>query len=147
MEINPTLKPDIKEMLTEGKLRHVLEDLIVYTGIRDRFTKFIDVEGGEYQTRIYYKAEQPIIEQKGFKFYCLQVYAYDENKDKDDDHFKDEETTEVHLICRGNASFDGIRDIWFGENGHLSYPDMRLLRIVLKMLYKLEEKYCKEAYC
>jgi len=53
------------------------------------------------------------------------------------------------LICHGNAFYDGIRHMYFGEdeenpNGYLHYPIYSIIIEYMKQLEKLEKQFCSE---
>lgn len=52
--------------------------------------------------------------------------------------------TEAEILFTGLAYFDGVRHIYFGEEGYINYPNLTDIIKGLKELKKLEIKYCPE---
>lgn len=112
----------------------------------------IDIEKLEYkeidgsECRIYYYIEESIYGYKlnhpGFYFIVLEVVAYLPEAGVWGNE------TEVKVICKGEARFDGVRHIWFGNytdnngKGYLYYQSPYLMKLVMEELMRLEDKFC-----
>ena len=76
----------------------------------------------------------------GFDFICIDTVSGKLNGGFD-------EYTEVRILFKGLAYYDGVRHLYFGvekdpeDNGYFYYPDLGLLSNSLLELEKLEIKY------
>lgn len=97
---------------------------------------FIDIDNS--MIRLYYELDG----HHGFYFCALEMVSFIPDKDWDP------ETTGVNMICNGNALFDGVRHIFFGEyaetgcTGYIYYPNLEGIANVLIELDKLEKLHC-----
>ncbi len=97
------------------------------------FDKWIEIDE-DFSTRIYYKEEN-----SGFKFHCVEVIS----SYSDQDEWSD--TSEIETIVTGIAYFDGVRHIYFGEEGYIYYPNFSQLVKIINKLQELVKQYCRDA--
>ena len=83
---------------------------------------------------LFYK---PTGKKQGFHFYCCELVGSSEIFC----------LTEVSCIFYGVAYFDGVRHLYFGDEGtdnfgYLYYPKLDLINSMLQCLKMLEKKFC-----
>jgi hypothetical protein len=101
------------------------------------------VEAGEhYHTRLFYKPDEVI--GHGFRFYAVR-WCQSAGGLTEEQCWIDART-EVDVLVRGEAKFDGLRHIYFSpeSEGYIYYASSRDLSQVFAELRTLEERFCKE---
>lgn len=74
----------------------------------------------------------------GFDFCVVEVISY-----RDEIWAPDSECE--FIVSEGNAMFDGIRHIYFGDEGYIHYPNLESISDIMKTLQHLVEEHCKES--
>jgi len=105
------------------------------------------VENAKQEVRVYYKADDGDLP-SGFCFYCVAITAeYSTEREAMADKWSPAHTA-VECLFRGVAYFDSIRHLYVGDEqtdnaGYLYYPDLDKMVAALRMLRKLERKFCQ----
>lgn len=124
----------------------ILGELRTSDGERWMDQQYVEITPNYGHSRLYYKA----VSGGGFVFIGLTWLAGSAGFD---DEWTDE-NAEVEYICRGNATFDGLRHTWWGDEGsedehdnggYIYYPSSASMTLVCVALHMLEAKYCWDA--
>lgn len=86
--------------------------------------------------RAYYKPYTP--ETSGCKFTVVSFLSCDMGLE---DVWEDPEV-EVELFCRGVIMWDGLRHVWFGDQGYFNYLRPGEMCLVMNYIRRLEETFC-----
>lgn len=118
---------------------------IKYNGELIHLWQFVDVKSSARQPdqRLYYKVDE---DGNGFDFYSVMWACCSADHDKD---MWNLESVEVECGIHGNARFDGIRHLFWGDDqtnnyGYHYYAHIPDEIAVLQALRELEVKYCRD---
>lgn len=112
-----------------SKIEHIKFD-----SLKEQLKDYLreDVNGAA----LFYKARN---DRNGFDFYVYEFVSGIDGEIKFDNE------CEVDNICNGTAYFDGIRHIYFGDEGYINYPSMKSISNILNRLRGLEHSFCNES--
>lgn len=119
-----------------------IENIFLDGGRRIENWKFREIKIPERNTemRLYYNPFS-MMEKIGFEFYAVDCCVWNDNH----------EPEEWDSIFHGNAHFDGIKHLYFGDpqtdnEGNFYSPSISDLILICQELKKLEQEFCRESY-
>lgn len=105
-------------------------------GLGEDITEWDIIEIKDAYIRIYYK---PHTKNNGFTFYCLEIMAWDMDKNVRD----------VKILFHGTAYYDGVVHLYMGHEltnnyGYIYMPYISKYNEIFKELNELVRKYCSD---